>query len=137
MSEATVDKTQLFTPRLPEDTVDLDGVGTVRVRALSRIEVFLAQKIITDEAAHERKILRFGMVDPALSEAEAERWQQASPGGELQPVLDKIRELSKLDEAAPKSDISGNGREPGPGVRPLPSGDAVDDGREDAPGDQQ
>lgn len=130
-----MDKEQLFEPRLAEDTVELDGLGTVRVRALSRIEVFLAQKVIEDEAAHERKILRFGMVDPPLTEKDAQRWQEASPGGELQPVLDKIRELSKMDDGSSKSDVPDVRDGPGGGVRPLPGGAAVDDGRPDAPGD--
>jgi hypothetical protein len=105
------------------------------VRALSRIEVFLAQKVIEDEAAHERKILRFGMVDPALSEADAQRWQEASPGGELQPVLDKIRELSKMDDGSSKSDVPGDGGQPGSGIRSLPGGEVGPVGGADAPGD--
>lgn len=130
-----MDKAQLFKPRLPEGIVIIPGVGEVRVRALSRLEVFLAQKIIDDEAAHERKILRFGMVDPALTEADAERWQNASPGGELQPVLDRIRQLSKMDDAASKSGVPGDGGGPVDGVRSSAGGEAGNDGRADAPGD--
>lgn len=131
-----MDKEQLFEPRLPEEPVNVDGVGFVRVRALSRIEVFLAQKVIEDEAAHERRILHYGMVDPALTEAEAGKWQKASPGGELQPVLDKIRKLSKMDDDSSKSDIPDVRDGPDDGVRPLPGGAAVDDGRPAAPVDQ-
>ena len=130
-----MDKQQLFKPRLAEDTVDVDDLGTVRVRALSRIEVFLAQQVIEDEPAFERKILRFGMVDPQLTEAEAGRWQKASPAGELQPVLDKIRKLSKMDDAASKSGVPDVRDQPGPGVRSLPGGEAGDDGGADAAGD--
>jgi hypothetical protein len=130
-----VDKQQLFKPRLAEAEVDVDGVGTVRVRALSRIEVFLAQQVHDDEAAFERKILRAGMVDPKLTEAEIERWQKASPAGELQPVIDKVRGLSKMDDNSSKSGVPDVRGGPGDGVRPLPGGEAGHDRGADAPGD--
>lgn len=131
-----MDKELLFKARVPEDTVDIPGLGTVRVRGLSRGEVFAVQQA-KGLAATERKILAFGMLDPALTEAEAGRWQEASPGGELEPVVDKIRDLSGLSEDSEKKAMSTFPDEPGDGVRVLPGAEAVDDGGASAGVDEQ
>src|SRR3546814_749313 len=96
---------------LPEDTVEVDGMGSVLVRGLSRGEVFAMQKSkadggIKDEQAWERRMLSIGLVDPAMTEAEVGEWQRVSPAGEMEPVGQKIRELSALDEGADKSGVS-------------------------------
>lgn len=123
-----VDKETLLKERLPEDDVEIPGVGTVRVRALSRGEVFRVQQVKGGTGPYERKVLHFGMVDPSLTEIEVQTWQEACPAGELDPVVDKIRKLSGLDEGADKSGIPADGDGPGDGVRALPGGQAVDDG---------
>lgn len=123
-----MDKEALFKPRLTEAEVDIPDVGIVRVRGLSRGEVFGLQQI-KDVAAYERKILALGVVDPVLTQAEVQRWQEACPAGELEPVVDKIRQLSGLDDDADKSGVQEIRGEPSDGVRILPSGEAVFDGR--------
>ncbi|HEX6969408.1 MAG TPA: hypothetical protein VF174_11455 [Micromonosporaceae bacterium] len=112
-----VDKDMLLKPRLPEADVDIPGVGTVRVRGLSRDEVLVVRKATDAEHVDgpraltlERKLLAAAMVDPQLSEAEVGRWQQSAPAGELQPVVEKVQELSGLDEGAAKSGVPGAGR---------------------------
>lgn len=122
-----VDKETLLKERLPEDDFEIPGVGTVRVRALSRGEVFRVQKL-DDVGAYERKVLHFGMVAPAMSEIDVGNWQEACPAGELDPVVNKIKELSGLGDDADKSGLPADGDEPGDGVRALPGGQAVDDG---------
>jgi cell division inhibitor SulA len=116
-------KEALFKPRLPEDDVEVPGVGTVRVRGLSRTEVMLMRKATDIEAIDgsralvlERKMLALGMVDPQLSESEAGRWQQASAAGELDLVSDRIAQLSGMAEGAPKSGLQADGDGPGSGV---------------------
>lgn len=134
----TVDKKQLFKPRLPEAEVEVDG-GTVRVRGLSRIEVLLVQAA-EGTAAQERRILRYGMVEPTVTETEAEKWQKAAPGGnggDLERVTGRIAELSGMAPAAEKDAYRNFRDEPRRGVRPLPSGQAVDDGRPAAADDEQ
>jgi hypothetical protein len=136
----SVDLEKLLAPRadtptgLPEDDVEVPSMGTVRVRGLSREEVFETQKA-RDTQAHERKILRLGMVDPTMTEGQAALWQKVSPAGEIEPVVDKIRALSGLDEGADKSGLRGDGGRPGPGIRDVPSHETGDDGGPDAPGD--
>lgn len=122
-----MDKQLLLKSRLPEADVDVPGVGTVRVRGLSRSEVMAAQNI-PDPAARERRMLALGMVDPQLTEAEAGQWQQASPAGELEPVTTRIGQLSGVVDDAAKSGLPDAGSEPGTGVRALLGGEAEPDG---------
>lgn len=121
------DKGALFTPRLPERDVDVPGVGSVRVRGMSRIEVMLCQKI-DDIAARERRMLAIGLVDPQLTDAEAGRWQDASPAGELEPVTNAIYELSGMGKGSSKSGVRGVRGRSGAGVRALPGGETEHDG---------
>lgn len=125
------DKELLFKPRLPEDDVEVPGVGTVRVRSLSRAEVMLLQKMAQDgedPAAVERKMLSIALVDPALTEAEVGRWQRASIAGELEPVSDKVTALSGLDDDAAKAAYKEFEADPGSEFRLLPGAETVDDG---------
>lgn len=95
-----MDKANLFKPRTTEREVDLPGVGTVRVRALTRAEVtpIVGVEMPLDEL--ERRLLVLAMVDPALSDAEVAQWYEAAPAGELNPVLDAIRDLSGVKQGA-------------------------------------
>lgn len=97
----TVDKELLFKPRLPEADVDVPGFGTFRVRGLSRAEVFEVQKM-NGIGAIERKMLSLSLVEPRLTQAEVGQWQDAAPAGELEPLTDKIQELSGTKEGAAK-----------------------------------
>ncbi|MGH3735834.1 MAG: hypothetical protein ACRDT6_09475 [Micromonosporaceae bacterium] len=130
----SVDKETLFKPRVPEGELDVPGIGTIRIRGLSRGEVFAVQQA-KGTAVVERKILAFGLVDPSLTETEAGRWQEASPAGELEPVVDEIRKLSGLTDGAEKAAYQSFPDEPGDGAGVLPGGEAGDDGGPAAPGD--
>lgn len=96
----TIDKALLFKPRLPEADVEIEDVGTVRVRGLSRAEVLETNS--GDTATRERRILAVGMVDPPLTEDEAQQWQSSSPASEIGPVVDRIVELSGLKATSSK-----------------------------------
>jgi hypothetical protein len=132
-----INKEALFKPRLAEAEIDLPGVGTVRVRALTRAEVIGIRRAADNDPATldgkrvlviERKMIALAMVDPELTEAEVGRWQDAAPAGELTPVTDKIQELSGMAEGASKSGVPGAGGGPGPGVRDVPGAEAGNDG---------
>lgn len=131
-----MDKDALLAPRLPEDDVDIPGVGTVRVRGLSRDEVLAAQNESDNLPAFERRLISCGMVDPQLSVAEAGRWQLGSPAGEIEPVIDRIRALSGLGGDASKSGVAPDAAASGAGVRALSGGAAGDDRGPDAGGDE-
>lgn len=99
-----MDKEALLRSRLPEDDVEIPDLGTVRVRGLSRYEVLLAQKELPKGVlAMERVMLRFGMVDPPMSEDDVTAWQKASPAGELEPVTRRIQSLSGMGDGADKA----------------------------------
>lgn len=96
-----MDKEALFRPRLAEAEVQLDGLGTVRVRGLNRAEAMEVQGA-SGLAAQERKIVAFGMLDPELTEAEVGQWAKAAPAGELERVSKAIAQLSGMLPGADK-----------------------------------
>lgn len=102
-----MDKAAFLQRRLPERDVEVPGVGTVRVRGLSRAEALECQKVAGDAGALERKALAFGLVEPALSEDEAAGWYGSATFAELEPILSAIQELSGLSEGAGKSGVQG------------------------------
>jgi len=97
-----MDKGLLFTPRLPEEDVEIPGVGTVRVRALSRGEALRTQSA-SGVGAVERAMVALAMIDPPLTEDEVKRWQEASPAGELEPLTRVIQRLSGMEDGADKA----------------------------------
>jgi len=129
----TVDKELLFKPRLPEADVEVEGIGTVRVRALSRAEAMELQKLESSGMVMvERRMLALALVDPTLTEGEVRQWQEAAPPGELEPVTDKISELSGMTEGAAKEAYKGFDADPVSEFRLPPGGEAGDDGGRDA-----
>lgn len=122
-----VDKELLLKRRGNEATVQIDGVGEVRVRGLSRGEVFAMQEAKGTQA-QEARIVHYGLVDPQMTEAEVREWQNNSPAGEMQDVVAKIQELSKLTDSAAKEAMTTFRDGPNDGVRVLPGTEALDDG---------
>lgn len=105
---AIVDKGKLLARRVAEGTVEIEGLGEVAVRGVTRYELLAAGKGVNEEKVPdliERRMLVAGIVEPELTMAEAEQWQKGAAAGEIGKVLQKIRELSKLTEGAPKSSV--------------------------------
>jgi hypothetical protein len=117
----------------PEDDVEIPGVGTVRVRGLSRAEVLRFQAKTQNPAYAERMAIAAGMIDPVMTEDQVAKWQRVSVAGAIGLVSDRIAELSGMagrpDKAAYKSD----GGESDAGVRVLSGGEVEDDSGADAP----
>lgn len=122
----TVDKEALFKPRLPEADVEVEGLGTVRVRGLSRAEAMKVQNL-SGTAAIERAMLSMAMVAPKLSEGEVRQWQEASIAGEIEPVTNKVAELSGMTETAAKDAYKEMESNTDSEFRVLPSGEAEQD----------
>lgn len=128
-----VDKAKLLAPRaatpsgMPEGEVEVPGMGTVRVRGLSRAEQLLTVKQgdidvagnpdITRVAAIERRMLAKAMVDPELTEDEVGQWQARATNGELEPVTEKVSELSGMLPGQAKELTKSVSRGAGPTVR--------------------
>lgn len=96
-----MEKSALFTDRLPHAEIPIDGVGTITIRALNRAELLLASKGIDEDDPHrvlkmERRMLSMALTDPVISEKDAERWQLASKAGEIKPVMEMINQLSGI-----------------------------------------
>jgi hypothetical protein len=100
-----VDKDQLFVRRIPEQDVVIPGVGTVRVRALTRDEALSLTGKEMPQKRMERQMLAMALVAPRLTEEEVGQWQRQSGAGELQVVVQTITALSGLTEDATKSDL--------------------------------
>jgi hypothetical protein len=132
---ADFDKSLLFKSRLPEADVDVPGVGTVRVRGLSRAEVMGIRSDVKDEADAikriawlERKLLAAALVDPVLTEAEVAEWQKASTAGEMEPVAHMVQVLSGTDDGAAKAAYKEFDADPATEFRLPPSTEAGHDG---------
>lgn len=108
-----IDKERFLKASLPEGTVDLDG-QTVTVRGLSRTEVVDLQAHKDDLANLERGILEAGFVDPPMSAADVAAWYGSAPAGDIDTVIEKIRDLSGMSPAAAKSGVPGLRDEPRP-----------------------
>lgn len=123
MQDEDTTRAALLTPRIdaaaPGEPVPLPTLGqTVRVRGLSRREVLamrhLRDKGILDtEEKWEAHMLSRTMVYPKMTFEQVLEWQGASPAGEMNPVTDKVSELSALNDDADKSDVPVAGSESG------------------------
>lgn len=95
-----MDKNALLARRLGTTAeVPIPGVGTVRVRGLSRQEL-LGTDTSTSALVMERRMLALALVDPQLTEDEVAEWQASSPAEEITPVVHKINELSGIKSGA-------------------------------------
>ena len=84
--------------------VEIEGVGTITVRALSRHEMIQGGKI-EDGEAQERYILSCAMIDPVMGEHDIAAWQKNSIPGEINRVAAKVNELSGIGKGADKSSV--------------------------------
>lgn len=121
-----------------EEEVEIPGFGTVRVRQLSRFEVFhLASVQDKGPGPVERFIIAQGMVDPVMSEDDVKQWQKVAPIGELQPVVEAINRLSGTTPDAQKQAFLDFEADPGSEFRLLPGGEVGDASESDPSGSEQ
>jgi len=101
-----MDKAALLVDRVTDRTaeVEIEGVGTVVVRSLSRHEMITGGKI-EGSAEQERYILSRAMVDPPMGEHDIAAWQKSSPPGEINAVAMKVNQLSGIGKGADKSSV--------------------------------
>lgn len=100
---STVDKAALLRKRFGVEDVEVGGVGTVQVRPLSRAEALELRGKEMTEAEMEVRLLAAAVVAPKLTEDDVRAWQEASPAGELDPVVRTIVRLSGMEVSAPKA----------------------------------
>lgn len=102
-----IDKDSFLKPLLPEKDVDLPGLGTVRVRGLSRAEAVRLAEVKGDTPKLECRILSYGLVDPVLTADELFDWYDRAPSGWVDLIVNAITALSAIDEGAAKSGVPG------------------------------
>ena len=102
----TFDKSKLFEKSLPEQDVTIEGLGTFRVRALTRAESMAVGDTEGGTGAKERVIVSLGCVDPTLSIQEVKRWQEASLPGVMEPVVETIATLSGMLDGQSKEETA-------------------------------
>lgn len=102
-----IDKNKLIADRVINRTavIEIEGVGKIKIRALSRMELIRSFDIPTADGEQERFVISSAMVEPAMSPDDVKAWQEASPGYEMNYVASKINELSGLRKGADKSGV--------------------------------
>lgn len=72
---------EILSRKIGHGTVDIEGLGTFKVRALSRDQAMLVYERQRDGdlAASENMLISFGLIDPELSVTDVAEW--ASLGG--------------------------------------------------------
>ena len=99
-----VDKATLLKRRLSRTEFEVEGVGTVTLRGLSRAEVIeLSSGDRPDVGVFERQLVALAMVDPELTEDEVQEWREAADAGEFESVVQKISDLSGLGDGVDKA----------------------------------
>jgi hypothetical protein len=90
-----MDKELLLRPRFKRETIEIEGVGTITVQALSREQLL---SVGTDLSAleTEQRALAAAMVDPPMTVEDIAAWQAASPAEEMSEVIDVVYRLSGI-----------------------------------------
>lgn len=96
-------KEDLFAEHIETEDFELPSGLVVRLRGLTAYEVHLMRKQAGgDGASADALALSMGLVEPKLTEDEALRWMKSRPAGESVDACARIRDLSGLNDAAPK-----------------------------------
>jgi hypothetical protein len=98
-------KEALLARRFGVHDLEVEGVGVVQVRPLSRAEALEVQGVEMPVAVMEQKLISKAMVSPKLTEDDVRVWQENSPAGELEPVGDKIMILSGMKKESAKEAV--------------------------------
>lgn len=93
-----ISKETLLKGSLPEEVVTIEGLGTVRVRSLSRTEFMRVRQASTD--GWEIGLVAHGLVEPALTEAEVEEWRNTVTPHVFDDLAGEVLRVSGLRKAA-------------------------------------
>jgi len=94
----TVNKDDLFRPRVQEvGIVQIDGVGAFKIRPLTRAQALEVQELREVSLLDaENLLISYGLVDPALTQEEVQRWAENAPAGDLAAVSMGIGRISGM-----------------------------------------
>lgn len=96
--ELVISKEALLKGGLPEETVTIAGLGTVRIRSLSRAEFMRVREY--DKEGWEIGVVTCGLVEPALTEDEVRDWRTVVAPKVFDDVAGEVIRLSGLRTAA-------------------------------------
>lgn len=99
-----MDKNKLLKQQHDSVRFEIEGLGEVEIRPLTRKQVHICQAQ-SDTLEFEAKALSFALVDPELTVNEVKQWQEVAPAGQLEPLIEKIQEISGLNAGAAKSGL--------------------------------
>lgn len=96
---------------VPTEEFEIEGVGTLTLRGMTRFEMMLVFKRQENESqlSAEKLSLSIGIVEPKLTEDDIEAWQKVAPGGLINRIAVRINALSGLGKGAGKSDLPDDG----------------------------
>jgi len=121
----------------PEDFVIIDGPEgplKVHVRGLSRHEVLHVQNQ-KGAAAVEQMTVSLGLLAPRMTVEQVKAWQKSSVGAELDPVTERIGQLSGMLQGSRKEAMKEMLADPGTEFPVLPGDETRDDRGADEPRD--
>ncbi len=98
----TVSKEDLLKASFGVEDFEIAGVGTVRIRPLTRSEAMSIRGLELPLVEVERKFLAWAMVEPKLTEDEIKSWQDVATAGSLEALVNKIAEISGMNVTRPK-----------------------------------
>lgn len=98
MSDPVISKEVFLKGHLPEDTIEVPEIGTVRIRALSRAEALSSTELPSGE--REAQVLAWGIVDPAITVEEAQQWRESATPGIVNGLAYEILVLSGMTESS-------------------------------------
>lgn len=96
--------------KLPEEVLEVEGVGTFRIRALRRedvLELGIVGKSLTSEklAEAERLLLSKSLIDPPFSPEEIKMVQENCPADMYDTLIDACLSLSGLAKDSAKEAV--------------------------------
>lgn len=101
-----IDKAALLAQRVDQtEEVQVAG-GTVVVRPLTRAEAMALQGKEMKAELMERRLISMAMVEPEMTVDEVRQWQDVSPAGELQNVVEAITRLSGMEQHVVRDEMA-------------------------------
>jgi hypothetical protein len=99
-----MDKNKLLSQKHDSVPFELEGLGEVQVRPLTRKQIHICQAQ-SDTLEFEARAVSFALADPELTFDEVKAWMDVAIAGLFEPLIEKIQEISGLKAGADKSRV--------------------------------
>ena len=104
-SHVALSKEELIKARFGVEDFELAGVGTVRIKPLTRAQALEVRGKELTVAEVEQCLLSWAMVEPGLTREDVAAWQEVADAGSFEPLVDRIAEISGMKKGASKSGV--------------------------------